>query len=296
MNTNPDEICKELIQRSENLKAELDSANNKLQQIQIQLLESEKMATLGQLTAGIAHEIKNPLNFITNFSELSIELVEELTNELADHISTLDDKDSGYLKAILSDLKENLNKIFEHGKRADSIIKGMLLHSRGTSGEPIPTDINALLSEYINLAFHGMRATDNSFNIKIESDYDRSVGSLMAIPQDLSRVFLNLLNNAFYSTNEKKKEFKDEYSPVLQVTTKNRDTFAEIRLRDNGKGIPRHIMEKIFNAFFTTKPAGSGTGLGLSISHDIIVREHKGTISVDSMEGEFAEFIITLPK
>jgi len=296
MNTNPDEICKELIQRSENLKAELDSANNKLQQIQIQLLESEKMATLGQLTAGIAHEIKNPLNFITNFSELSIELVEELTNELADHISTLDDKDSVYLKAILSDLKENLNKIFEHGKRADSIIKGMLLHSRGTSGEPIPTDINALLSEYINLAFHGMRATDNSFNIKIESDYDRSVGSLMAIPQDLSRVFLNLLNNAFYSTNEKKKEFKDEYSPVLQVTTKNRDTFAEIRLRDNGKGIPRHIMEKIFNAFFTTKPAGSGTGLGLSISHDIIVREHKGTISVDSMEGEFAEFIITLPK
>jgi len=296
MNTNLDETCKELMQRSEKLQAELDSANTKLQQIQTQLLESEKMATLGQLTAGIAHEIKNPLNFITNFSELSLELIDELTKELGNYINTLDDKDSVYLNGILLDLKENLNKISEHGKRADSIIRGMLLHSRGTSAEPMPTNINALLSEYVNLAFHGMRATDNSFNIKIESDYDPSVGSLMAIPQDLSRVFLNLLNNAFYSTNEKKKELNDDYSPILKVVTKNLGTTVEIRLRDNGKGIPKPILEKIFNAFFTTKPAGLGTGLGLSISYDIIVREHKGEIMVDSVEGEFAEFIIRLPK
>jgi len=219
-----------------------------------------------------------------------------LIKELANYLNTLDEKNSKYLTGILMDLKENLNKISEHGKRADSIIRGMLLHSRGTAAEPLPTNINALLSEYVNLAFHGMRATDNSFNIKIETDYDPAVGSLLAIPQDLSRVFLNLLNNAFYSTNEKKKELQNTYSPILQVSTKDRGTAVEIRIRDNGKGIPQPILEKIFNAFFTTKPAGLGTGLGLSISHDIIVREHKGTINVDSKEGEFAQFIITLPK
>jgi len=296
MDTNLTETCRELMQKYEKVNAELDLANKKLEQIQAQLLESEKMATLGQLTAGIVHEIKNPLNFITNFSELSLELIEELTKELKGYLITADENDSVYLTGLLLDLKENLNKISDHGKRVDIIIRGMLLHSRGTSAEFVPTNINILLSEYVNLAFHGMRATDNSFNIKMETDYDPAVGLIQAIPQDLSRVFLNLLNNAFYSTHEKKKELQNTYTPILRVITKDLGTSVEIRIRDNGKGIPKSLLEKIFDAFFTTKPAGSGTGLGLSISYDIIVREHKGEIKVDSKEGEFAEFIITLPK
>ena len=296
METNLTETCKELMQKCEKLSAELDLVNNKLKQVQAQLLESEKMATLGQLTAGIVHEIKNPLNFITNFSELSLELMEELSKELSNYIKTLNDNEAGNLTCLLLDLKENLNKISGHGKRVDSIVRGMLLHSRGSSAEFTPTNINTLLSEYVNLAFHGMRATDNSFNIKMETDYDPSVGLIPAIPQDLSRVFLNLLNNAFYSTHEKKKELQDDYTPILMVITKDHGDKVEIRIRDNGKGIAQTILEKIFDAFFTTKPAGSGTGLGLSISYDIIVREHKGEIKVNSKEGEFAEFIITLPK
>ncbi len=275
---------------------ELNTVREQLKIVQSQLLESEKMATLGQLTAGIAHEIKNPLNFINNFSELTMELVNELGEELKGCLSSLPEKDSGLVTDLLNDIRDNLSKINDHGRRADSIIRGMLLHSRGNAAEMIPTQINTLLAEYVNLAYHGMRATDNSFNIKIEADYDPSAGSIPAIPQDLSRVFLNILNNAFYSTNEKKKDLKEAYSPVLNVTTKDLGAAVEIRLRDNGNGIAPAVMEKIFNAFFTTKPAGLGTGLGLSISHDIIVREHNGEIHVDSVEGEWAEFIIKLPK
>jgi signal transduction histidine kinase len=296
MQSNPEEKFQEPFNDPEAIRNELLSIREQLKIVQAQLMESEKMATLGQLTAGIAHEIKNPLNFINNFSELSMELITELGEELQDYIGTLSEKDRGSVNDLLNDLKDNLGKINDHGKRADSIIRGMLLHSRGNAAEVMPTPINNLLAEYVNLAYHGMRATDNSFNIKIENDYDATVGNIPAIPQDLSRVFLNILNNAFYSTNEKKKELKETYSPLLTVSTRDIGQAVEIRLRDNGKGIPPGVMEKIFNAFYTTKPAGLGTGLGLSISHDIIVREHKGEIRVDSVEGEFAEFIIRLPK
>jgi signal transduction histidine kinase len=296
MQSNPEEKFQEPSNDPEAIRNELLSIREQLKIVQAQLMESEKMATLGQLTAGIAHEIKNPLNFINNFSELSMELITELGEELQDYIGTLSEKDTGSVNDLLNDLKDNLGKINDHGKRADSIIRGMLLHSRGNAAEVMPTPINNLLAEYVNLAYHGMRATDNSFNIKIENDYDATVGNIPAIPQDLSRVFLNILNNAFYSTNEKKKELKETYSPLLTVSTRDIGQAVEIRLRDNGKGIPPGVMEKIFNAFYTTKPAGLGTGLGLSISHDIIVREHKGEIRVDSVEGEFAEFIIRLPK
>ena len=275
---------------------ELDAAFNHLKAAQAQLVQSEKMASLGQLTAGIAHEIKNPLNFINNFSELSVELVKEMLEEMEKLSSCLGEKEAEYMKGILLDIEGNVKKINDHGKRADSIIRGMLLHSRGKSGERMPTDLNALLAEYVNLGYHGMRATDSSFNIKIESDYDQSMQPVNVIPQDLSRVFLNTINNACYSTHQKKKELRDAYFPILRVSTKDLGDKAEIRIWDNGKGIPKTVLEKIFNPFFTTKPAGSGTGLGLSISFDIVVQEHQGQVTVDSKEGEYAEFVITIPK
>ena len=275
---------------------ELDAAFNGLKEAQAQLVQSEKMASLGALTAGIAHEIKNPLNFINNFSELSEELVQEILAESDKLTSALGVKEADYIKGILRDIEGNVKKIHDHGKRADSIIRGMLLHSRGKSGERMPTDVNALLAEYVNLGYHGMRATDSSFNIKIESDYDQNMPQLNVIPQDLSRVFLNMINNACYSTHQKKQEFKDAYFPILKVSTKDLGDKAEFRIWDNGKGIPKSVIEKVFNPFYTTKPAGKGTGLGLSISFDIIVQEHQGKIEVNSKEGEYAEFVITIPK
>jgi len=299
----------DLKEASENLQishAKLEEYNRTLEQkveertatlkaAQTQLIQSEKMASLGQLTAGIAHEIKNPLNFVTNFSELTVELAGELIEEIEKLSGSLDAKDSDYLKSILRDIENNVKKIIEHGKRADSIIRGMLLHSRGKSGEIQPTDLNALLAEYVALGYHGLRATDSTFNIKIETDYDPSIGLVNVVPQDISRVFLNLINNACYSTAQKKKEMKDSYFPVLRVSTQKAQDKSTIRIWDNGKGIPQAILDRIFNPFFTTKPAGSGTGLGLSISYDIIVQEHHGEIKADSIEGEFAEFIITIP-
>jgi signal transduction histidine kinase len=276
--------------------AELDSAFQKLKAAQAQLVQTEKMASLGQLTAGIAHEIKNPLNFVNNFSELSVELTQEMLEELGKVSHCLDPKDVEYFTGILNDLQGNVKKINDHGKRADSIIRGMLLHSRGKSGEMQPTDLNVMLAEYVNLGYHGMRATDNTFNIKLESDYDPGLGMVVVVPQDISRVFLNMINNAFYSTAQKKRELREAYFPVLKVSTRNLGETVEIRIRDNGKGMPAPVVEKIFNPFFTTKPAGSGTGLGLSISFDIVVQQHRGQIRVESVEGEFAEFIIILPK
>ena len=286
-------------ERTAELKAkngELDAAFNGLKAAQAQLVQSEKMASLGALTAGIAHEIKNPLNFINNFSELSVELVQEILAESGKLTSALGEKDADYIKGILQDIEGNVQKIHDHGKRADSIIRGMLLHSRGKSGERMPTDVNALLAEYVNLGYHGMRATDSSFNIKIESGYDQNMPQLNVIPQDLSRVFLNMINNACYSTHQKKQEFKEGYFPILKVSTKDLGDKAEFRIWDNGKGIPKAVIEKVFNPFYTTKPAGQGTGLGLSISFDIIVQEHQGKIEVNSKEGEYAEFVITIPK
>ena len=286
-------------ERTTELKAkndELDAAFNGLKAAQAQLVQSEKMASLGALTAGIAHEIKNPLNFINNFSELSVELVQEILAESDKLTSALGEKEADYIKGILRDIEGNVTKIHDHGKRADSIIRGMLLHSRGKSGERMPTDVNALLAEYVNLGYHGMRATDSSFNIKIESDYDQNMPQLNVIPQDLSRVFLNMINNSCYSTQQKKQEFKDAYFPILRISTKDLGDKAEFRIWDNGKGIPKSVIEKVFNPFYTTKPAGKGTGLGLSISFDIIVQEHQGKIEVNSKEGEYAEFVITIPK
>lgn len=271
-------------------------ANKELKEAQAQLIQAEKMASLGQLTAGIAHEIKNPLNFINNFSELSIDLAKELAEELENQKDRLDSKSLDYINEILGDISHNVTKINEHGKRADSIVKGMLLHSRGKAGEKQKTNINDLVAEYLNLAYHGFRAQDSSFNIKMETDYDQNIGSINIVPQNISRVLLNIFNNGCYSVNEKKKEKKDSYSPIIKVTTKDLGEKVEIIIRDNGKGIPQDIIDKVFNPFFTTKPTGKGTGLGLSLSYDIIVQEHKGEIKVSSEVGEFAEFTITIPK
>ncbi len=274
----------------------VNRANVELKEAQSQLIQAEKMASLGQLTAGIAHEIKNPLNFINNFSELSIDLSKELSEEIENQSGKLEPKSVSYINEILTDISHNVTKINEHGKRADSIVKGMLLHSRGKSGEKQKTNINDLLSEYLNLAFHGFRAQDSTFNTKMETDFDKSIEMINVVPQNISRVFLNIFNNGCYSVHEKKKEKKDGYDPVLKVATKNLGDKIEVTIRDNGKGIPQEVIDKVFNPFFTTKPAGKGTGLGLSLSYDIVVHEHKGDLKVNSEIGEFAEFVITIPK
>jgi signal transduction histidine kinase/HAMP domain-containing protein len=274
----------------------INKANSELKAAQAQLVQAEKMASLGQLTAGIAHEIKNPLNFVNNFAELTVDLAKELAEEFDNLSDKLSPKEMEYLHEITSDIRSNAQKINDHGKRADSIVKGMLLHSRGKAGDKQPTDVNAVLAEYVNLGYHGMRAQDNTFNLKIESDYDTTIGMINIVPQDISRVFLNIINNACYSTNQKKKELKDAYFPILQITTRNLNDKVEIRIRDNGEGIPQEIMDKVFNPFFTTKPAGHGTGLGLSLSFDIIVQEHHGEMKVDSKLGEYAEFLLVIPK
>ncbi|OGU80554.1 MAG: hypothetical protein A2W11_08515 [Ignavibacteria bacterium RBG_16_35_7] len=268
---------------------EIEKAYTELKSTQAQLIHSEKMASLGELTAGIAHEIKNPLNFINNFSEISTELLDELKTELQNH-------NTEEIIGIAESLKQNLDKINQHGKRADSIVKGMLMHSRGTSGEKVLTNINDLLDQYVILAYHGLRAKDKEFNITIEKEYDDSIGKINIIPQDISRVFLNVINNACYAANQKRLKEDKHFSPVLKVSTKNLEKIVEIRIRDNGDGIPKSIREKLFNPFFTTKPTGEGTGLGLSLSYDIIVKQHAGEIKFESEEGEFTEFIITLPK
>jgi signal transduction histidine kinase len=277
------------------LEEKVEERTATLKAAQNQLIQSEKMASLGQLTAGIAHEIKNPLNFVNNFSELSTELTAELLEEIDKLSDAVRKEDAEYLKGIIRDIDSNVRKINDHGKRADSIIRGMLLHSRGKSGERQLTDINALLAEYVNLGYHGLRATDSSFNIKIETNYDPELGRINVVPQDLSRVFLNIVNNACYATIQKKKELRDAYFPVLSVGTKKEGNNVLITIRDNGKGMPKEIIDKIFNPFFTTKPAGSGTGLGLSISYDIIVQQHAGEIRVQSEPGEYTEFTIVLP-
>jgi len=291
-----EEYNRTLEQKVDERTSELRKKNDELVSAQAQLVQSEKMASLGQLTAGIAHEIKNPLNFVNNFAELTVDLATELREELDKLTENLTAKDRDYLQGILDDITNNAKKISDHGKRADSIVKGMLLHSRGKTGEKQPTDINALLAEYINLGYHGMRARDANFNLKIQADYDPAVGMVNAVPQDLSRVFLNTINNACYSTNEKKKVRQDAYFPVLRATTKNLGDTVEIRIWDNGTGIPPEIIDKIFNPFFTTKPAGQGTGLGLSLSFDIVVQEHQGQMNVNSTVGKYAEFVIVIPK
>jgi signal transduction histidine kinase len=286
----------ELERQVQERTAELRKTLDNLKEAQNQLILSEKMASLGQLTAGIAHEIKNPLNFINNFAVLSHDLTADLRKELLAERDRVDRQRAIEIEEILRDLEQNVSKINEHGKRADSIVRGMLLHSRGKAGERQNTDLNALLAEYTNLAYHGMRAQDHSFNVKIETDLDPAVGAVSVVPQDLSRAFLNIINNACYAANEKRRTATNGFSPVVRVSARNLQDQVEIRIRDNGNGIPGPIREKIFNPFFTTKPAGVGTGLGLSLSYDIITQVHKGSIRVDTREGEFTEFVITIPR
>jgi two-component system, NtrC family, sensor kinase len=282
--------------KAENALAELKSA-------QAQLIQSEKMASLGELTAGIAHEIQNPLNFVNNFSEVSVELVDEMKQELA--VGSWQSAGE-----IAEDIRQNLEKISHHGKRADAIVKGMLQHSRTSSGQKEPTDINALADEYLRLAYHGLRARDKSFNAAMKTDFDKSIGKINIIPQDIGRVILNLITNAFYAVNERNASHMLEtqnfasltgistnpgiYEPTVTVTTRKSGDRVEISVKDNGNGIPDHIKDKIFQPFFTTKPTGQGTGLGLSLSYDI-VKAHGGELKVETKEGEGTEFIVRLP-
>jgi signal transduction histidine kinase len=285
-----------LEQSRQALEKIVQERTEEIRKAQEQLVVQEKLATLGTLTAGIAHEIKNPLNFVTNFATLSRDLLQELRDGVARLSKQPDAETTADLQEALNLLDDNIAKIGEHGNRADSIVKGMLLHSRGEAGERQPVDINAILDEYVGLAYHGMRGTDSTFNIKIEKQYDSSIGQVEVVRQDVSRVFLNLVNNACYATHEKKKQLGDGYRPVLSVRTKNLGDKIEIRIRDNGPGIPLHIRSRIFHPFFTTKPSGEGTGLGLAISYDIIVQEHGGELRLETEEGQFTEFTILLPK
>jgi signal transduction histidine kinase len=278
-------------------KAKAEDALIELQATQQQLIQSAKMASLGELTAGVAHEIQNPLNFVNNFSEVSVDLLGELREGTVNKLTASDKAEAD---AVINDLADNLKKINHHGKRADSIVKGMLQHSRISSNKKEPTDINALADEYLRLSYHGLRAKDNTFNASIETNFDNNIEKLSIVPQDVGRVLINIYNNAFYSVHEKAKRNVDGYEPKLLVTTKGIVKNGElkgvrIRIRDNGMGIPDKILDKIYQPFFTTKPTGQGTGLGLSLSYDIITNEHKGELKVDTKEGVYTEFIIDLP-
>jgi two-component system NtrC family sensor kinase len=309
-------LLEETIEELENKRKAIEETNaalsrslEELKAAQTQLIQSEKMASLGELTAGIAHEIQNPLNFINNFAEVNAELIDELkegieTNQIAE------------IKAIATSLRDNEEKIIFHGKRADAIVKGMLQHSRSTSGAKEPTDVNALCDEYLRLAYHGIRAKDNSFNANLKTDFDPAIGLIDVIPQDIGRVILNLITNAFYAVSEKNKTMTrltpyplaggPEYQPTVIVLTKHQhplpggrgsdraNGFIEISISDNGPGIPDAVKDKIFQPFFTTKPTGQGTGLGLSLSYDI-VKAHGGELKVETKEGEGSTFIIQLP-
>jgi signal transduction histidine kinase len=279
---------------------EIEKAYTELKATQAQLIQSEKMASLGELTAGIAHEIQNPLNFVNNFSEVNAELIDEMQEEM----------DKGNLedaKSIANDIRENELKINHHGKRADAIVKGMLQHSRTSTGQKEPTDINSLADEYLRLAYHGLRAKDKSFNATMQTDFDGSIGKINVIPQDIGRVMLNLITNAFYACTERSRMINAEknnpestsvheqnFQPTVIVSTKKLNNKVQISVKDNGNGIPQKVLDKIFQPFFTTKPTGQGTGLGLSMSYDIITKGHGGELKVNTREGEYAEFIIVL--
>jgi signal transduction histidine kinase len=286
-------------QETDTQKAKVEQTLEELKTTQAQLIQSEKMASLGELTAGIAHEIQNPLNFVNNFSEVNDELIDELKEEA-------DKGNINEVKVIADDIKENEQKIIYHGKRADSIVKGMLQHSRASSGQKEPTDINKLTDEYLRLSYHGMRAKDKSFNAEYKTDFDETISKINVVPQDIGRVLLNLFNNAFYAVSQRKKSSDENYQPTIVVVTKRNNSplepaptsrgvrGIEIRVADNGNGIPQNIVDKIFQPFFTTKPTGQGTGLGLSLAYDII-KVHGGEIKVETKEGEGSEFVIQLP-
>jgi two-component system NtrC family sensor kinase len=275
-------------------KNELEKTVTLLQTTQQQLIQSEKLASLGELTAGIAHEIQNPLNFVNNFSDVSIELIDEMEQELA----------AGHTEdvvAIANDIKQNLEKIRHHGQRADGIVKSMLQHSRASTGQKEPVSINALADEYFRLAYHGLRAKDKTFNAELVMNFAENLPTINVIPQDIGRVLLNLFTNAFYATQQKTKIAGPDYKPAVEIKTSlikvsPGKQSIEIRVKDNGIGMPEHIKDKVLQPFFTTKPTGEGTGLGLSLSYDIVVKGHGGNIDLTSQEGEGSEFIITLPQ
>jgi signal transduction histidine kinase/putative methionine-R-sulfoxide reductase with GAF domain len=284
-------LLNELRQRTDDLSKSLDD----LRTAQDRLVQTQKLASLGQLTAGIAHEIKNPLNFVNNFSSVSVELIDEF-QEMLGRVNA-DDTTRGEIAELADTLRDNLDKIVQHGKRADSIVKNMLLHSREGSGERRPVDVNALVEESLNLAYHGARAETQSFNVTLERSFDPTAGEVDAFPQEITRVLLNLISNGFYAATKRQgQERGNGFEPTITTATKSLGDRVEIRIRDNGTGIPPEVREKMFNPFFTTKPAGEGTGLGLSISHDIIVKQHSGSIEVDTELGQFTEFRIILPR
>ena len=284
------ELEKIVAERTSELRHQKEQVENALAELkatQTQLIQSEKMASLGELTAGIAHEIQNPLNFVNNFSEVNTELIEEMKEEI-------NKGNFEQVKMIATDVKENQEKINHHGKRADAIVKGMLQHSRqSTSGIKEPTNINALADEYLRLAYHGLRAKDKTFNATMKTNYDETIGNIDIIPQDIGRAILNMITNAFYAVTEKKKQVPEGYEPTVSISTKKTRDKVFLTVKDNGNGIPQNIVDKIFQPFFTTKPAGQGTGLGLSLSYDI-VKAHGGEIKVKTKEGEGTAFIISL--
>ena len=285
-----EETIEELEQKRKAIEDSNDALQKSLDELtatQTQLIQSEKMASLGELTAGIAHEIQNPLNFVNNFSEVSKELLEEMLEELQNG-------DMEEVNAIAQDVIQNLEKINHHGKRADGIVKGMLQHSRSSSGVKELTDVNVLVDEYLRLAYHGLRAKDKSFDAALETNFDQKIEKIEIVPQDFGRVVLNLITNAFYACNEKKKMQIEGYEPKVSIETKKIKDHIEIQVQDNGNGIPEKVLDKIFQPFFTTKPTGQGTGLGLSLSYDII-KSHGGEIKVNTIENQGTTFIISIP-
>jgi signal transduction histidine kinase len=283
-----------LFENVESRTRELAASLENLRATQDRLVQTQKLASLGQLTAGIAHEIKNPLNFVNNFSGVSVELIDELRQVLSG--AHLDSKLRAEIGEIADTLQGNLDKVVQHGKRADAIVKNMLLHSREGSGEHRSVDINTLVEESLNLAYHGARAEKQGFNITLERSFDPAAGLADVFPQDITRVLLNLILNGFYAATKRKAELSDGYEPTLVASTRSLGDRVEVRVRDNGTGILPEVKDKMFNPFLTTKPAGEGTGLGLSISHDIIVKQHGGSIEVDTKPGEFTEIRVTLPR
>jgi signal transduction histidine kinase len=290
-------LVEKLAQEVNEKNAALETTLAELERAKDRIVVQEKMASLGELTAGIAHEIKNPLNFVNNFSMLSGELLEDLQRELEPLADTMAKATREEIETIIADLRLSMEKISAHGKRADGIVRSMLQHSRGDVGEPQPVRVNDLVDEFMNLAYHGMRAQGTDFNATLERDYDQAAGVIQAVPQDLGRVLLNVITNAFQAMREKVLKGADgSYEPTLLATTRNHGDRVEIRIRDNGPGIPDKIAAKVFEPFFTTKPTGEGTGLGLSISYDVVVKQHGGTLDVTSELGKFTEFIIALPR
>jgi C4-dicarboxylate-specific signal transduction histidine kinase len=269
-------------------KAKIEQAYTELKATQAQLIQKEKMASLGELTAGIAHEIQNPLNFVNNFSEVSVELIDDLKKEAAEG-------NSAEVIVLANEVADNLQKVVSHGKRADSIVKGMLLHARASTGKKEPVNLKYLTDEYLRLAYQGSRAKDKAFSARIETSFDETIGQVNVVPQDIGRVLLNLFSNALYAVAEKKKKLNGTFEPTVSVSTKREGDSVVIAVKDNGIGMPPTVSEKIFQPFFTTKPTGEGTGLGLSLSYDIITKGHGGELRVESREGEGSEFLVQLP-